>query len=111
MGYKNVFLFGSLIAFVHLPRSEVNAERTPLYVGGLFELTEHWWYKYTNLFPLVLERAFGDIRNSSNVLQDYEIRLVSKDTKVSRKCSPFFIQPVLCFLLHDSTITILNDFY
>lgn len=58
------------------------AARTPLYVGGLFELTEHWWSRYTNLFPLVLQRAFDELKNRSDILQGYEIQLVSKDTQV-----------------------------
>lgn len=74
-------VLGVLIAS-NLFLGSANAGRTPLYVGGLFELTEHWWSSYTNLFPVVLEQAFEAVRNHSTILQDYDIKLVQRDTKV-----------------------------
>ena len=57
-------------------------DRIPLYVGGLFELTKHWWISYTNFFPSIVEFVFETVRERNDILPDYELVLVTKDTQV-----------------------------
>ena len=56
--------------------------RTPLYVGALFEFSEHWFKDYTPFFPKIIEHAVKEIQNNSDILQDYELQISYRDTKV-----------------------------
>lgn len=66
-----------------LTQGAVGGARTPLYVGALFEFSEHWFKDYTPFFPKIIDRALEDIRNKSDVLQDYDLTIIYRDTKVN----------------------------
>jgi hypothetical protein len=56
--------------------------RTPLYVGALFEFSEHWFKDYTPFFPKIIEHAVKGIQNRTDILQDYDLQIEYGDTKV-----------------------------
>ena len=56
--------------------------RQPLYVGSLLKLTNHWASKYANAFATIWEFAFEEIGNRTDILADYSLHLVIKDTQV-----------------------------
>lgn len=58
------------------------AGKKPLYVGALFELSEHWYRKYTPFFITIMEHAFAEIDNRTDLLTDYSLQLIPKDTEV-----------------------------
>ncbi|XP_060581360.1 gamma-aminobutyric acid type B receptor subunit 2-like [Ruditapes philippinarum] len=55
--------------------------RTPLYVGALFEFSEHWFKDYTPFFPKIIEHAVKGIQNRTDILQDYDLQIEYGDTK------------------------------
>ena len=55
----------------------------PLYVGGLLELSTNWYHKYVNFFVHIFEYAFEEIENRTDILADYSLKLISKDTQVN----------------------------
>lgn len=69
-----------LIFCVYLNGS--HADGRTLYVGALFELSNHWYAKYINFFITILEHAFDEIDNRTDILADYSLKLITKDTQV-----------------------------
>ncbi|XP_053381997.1 gamma-aminobutyric acid type B receptor subunit 2-like [Mercenaria mercenaria] len=74
--YFAILLFSNLHFF-----SCVHGEKKPLYIGVLLELSESWYQKYTHFFPTMFEYAFERIYDRSDILADYEFKLVIRDTK------------------------------
>lgn len=62
----------------------VIAEKKTLYVGALLELSNHWYQKYVNFFGLILEHVFEEVDNRTDILPDYSLKLIKKDTEVSQ---------------------------
>ncbi|XP_045177177.2 gamma-aminobutyric acid type B receptor subunit 2-like [Mercenaria mercenaria] len=60
---------------------QIVSARTPLFVGALFEFSEHWFKDYTPFFPRIIEQALKDIQNRTDILQDYELVISYRDTK------------------------------
>ena len=60
----------------------VSAAKQNLYVGGLFELSGHWFADYVNFFVQIFEHAFEEIENRTDLLADYSLKLITKDTQV-----------------------------
>ena len=58
-----------------------------LYVGALLELTNHWYAEYTSFFITILEHAFEEIEQRTDLLADYSLQLITKDTQVSTLCT------------------------
>ena len=56
--------------------------RRPLYVGSLLELTNSWASKNAITFPKIWEFAFEEIGNRTDILADYSLQLIVKDTQV-----------------------------
>ena len=61
--------------------TDVNA-KTPLYVGVLSPMSDYWFGKYGPLFDLIFQTAFEEVANRTDLLTDYELRIVSKNTQV-----------------------------
>ena len=61
----------------------VSTEKTTLYVGALLELSNHWYQKYVNFFGLILEHVFEEVDNRTDILPNYSLKLIKKDTEVS----------------------------
>jgi hypothetical protein len=57
-------------------------KKKPLYIGVLLELSESWYAKYTNFFPIMFDDAFKRIYNRSDILEGYEFKMIIRDTKV-----------------------------
>ena len=57
-------------------------DKKKLHVGVLLELTDNWYVRYTNFFPDVFRYGFKGVDNRSDILSDYTIELVIRDTKV-----------------------------
>lgn len=60
----------------------IQAEKKPLYVGVLMEQSRNWYTSYTSCFPDMFEYVFQQILNTTDVLSDYEIKQVVRDTQV-----------------------------
>lgn len=58
------------------------AVRYSLNVGALFELTNHWFDPFANFYVSVVEHAFEEIENRTDILTDYSLKLIVKDTQV-----------------------------
>ena len=56
--------------------------KQPLYVGALLELSDHWFSNYVNFFVNIWEYAFEEIENRTDILADYSLQLITKDTQV-----------------------------
>lgn len=54
-----------------------------LHIGCLLGLSDHWWYSYTRLFPLMWNNIFEEISNRTDILKGYQLVLDCKDTQVS----------------------------
>ena len=78
-----MFLRLVLIEIVFGFRNTAFADAHVLHVGALFEITDHFYDKYANFFDDVITNAFEEIRNRTNILLDYALNLVTKDTKVT----------------------------
>ena len=63
----------------------VDADRRTLHVGALFELSNHWYEKYINFFVTILEHVFQEVDNRTDILADYSLKLITKDTQVIKK--------------------------
>ena len=55
-----------------------------LYVGGLLELSVNWYHKYVNSFRHIFEYAFEEVENRTDILSDYSIKMITKDTQVRK---------------------------
>ena len=62
--------------------TKVATDKHPLHVGALFELSNHWFANYVNFFVNIIEHAFEEIGNRSDILADYSLQLIAKDTQV-----------------------------
>lgn len=62
--------------------SLVSAEKKILHVGALLELSNHWYEEYVNFFDNIIEHAFEKIENRTDILADYSLKLITKDTQV-----------------------------
>ena len=61
--------------------SNKTGQRTTLYVGSMAPMTgkRAWWGAG---IPLAIEMAFEDINKRDDILRDYELKLISRDTQV-----------------------------
>lgn len=81
MGKRNNLLL--IVFFVALSR--VASNKTTLYVGALLELSNHWYQSYVNFFVTIIEHVFEEVENRTDILADYSLRLITKDTQVSKR--------------------------
>ena len=58
------------------------ADKSELYVGALLELSNHWYENWVNYFINIIEHAFKEIENRTDILVDYSLKLIPKDTQV-----------------------------
>lgn len=65
-----------------LALTKVETEKRTLHVGALFELSNHWFASYVNFFVNIIEHAFEEIGNRTDILADYSLQLIAKDTQV-----------------------------
>lgn len=63
--------------------TSVLAEKKALFVGALLELSNHWYEKYVNFFINIIDYVFQQVENRTDILADYTLRLVTKDTEVN----------------------------
>ena len=66
-----------------LSLTRVSPEKTSLYVGALLELSNHWYQNYVNFFINIIEYVFEEVENRTDILADYSLKLVTKDTQVN----------------------------
>ena len=57
-------------------------DKDPLCVGILLEATQHGLSKYLAFLTAILEHAFEEILNGTDLLQEYSLKLIPKDTQV-----------------------------
>ena len=78
----HLFVFTLL---VHLGQEAALNSSDPktLYVGALFELSNHWYEKYVNFFVTIVEHVFEEVDNRTDILPGYSLKLITKDTEVS----------------------------
>ena len=46
------------------------------------ELSNHWYENYIKFFPTIIEHVFEEIENRTDILADYSLQLITKDTQV-----------------------------
>ena len=80
-----------------------NSDNCVLHVGALFELSNHWYERWINYFVTIVEHAFAEVDNRTDILPDCSLKLIPKDTEVilferitCRKC--FQISIILLML-------------
>ena len=59
-----------------------NSEECVLHVGALFELSNHWYAPWINYFVTIVEHAFAEIENRTDILPECSLKLTPKDTQV-----------------------------
>lgn len=61
--------------------NNITAHERPLYIGSMAPMTgkKSWWGAG---IPLAIEMAFEDINKRSDVLKEYKLILVQRDTQV-----------------------------
>lgn len=74
-------LSGIFLLFVHTLHC-VQGDKKTLYVGVLLEKSNHWFGSYANFFPTIFECALQAVQNTSDILSEYEIKLIVRDTQV-----------------------------
>ena len=62
--------------------SKCYTAKKTLCVGALLELSNHWYQKYVNFFINIIEHVFEEADNRTDILQDYSLKLITKDTQV-----------------------------
>jgi ABC-type branched-subunit amino acid transport system substrate-binding protein len=64
--------------------------KQPLYIGSISPLTgkSRWWGRG---IPLAAEMAFDMINKDTRILNDYELRLISNDSRVRKHLIFYFI--------------------
>ena len=62
--------------------TKITADRRTLHVGALFELSNHFFTKYVSFFVNIIEHVFEEIENRTDILADYSLKLITKDTQV-----------------------------
>lgn len=62
--------------------ANITVQKRTLYVGSMAPMTGNraWWGAG---IPLAIQMAFEDINKRSDILKDYELELISRDTKVT----------------------------
>ena len=73
------------IAVVFCRRNSAFPDTHTLHVGALFEITDHFYDEYVNFFDDVITNAFEETRNRTDMLSDYALNLITKDTKVIKQ--------------------------
>ena len=63
--------------------THIGTAKHTLYVGGLMEMSNNWYAKYCNSFIHILEYVFDQIENRTDILVDYSLTLLTKDTQVN----------------------------
>ena len=58
------------------------ADKRTLHVGALFELSNHWYTDYANFFINIIEHVFEEVENRTDILRDYSLKLITRDTEV-----------------------------
>ena len=76
-------LISAIILFIVLTNTLVATEKKTLYVGALLELSNHWYQKYVNFFINIIEYVFEEVGKRTDILADYSLQLITKDTQVS----------------------------
>ena len=71
-----------LVFMILLTSARVLPEKTTLFIGALFELSNHWYQSYVNFFIDIIEYVFEEVENRTDILADYSLKLVTKDTQV-----------------------------
>ena len=79
------------IMYITAHIQELFGEKELLQVSVLLEATQHGLSKYFALFPEILELVFEDVENRMDILPEYSLKLIPKDTQVT----PFFCTPTL----------------
>ena len=54
-----------------------------LYLGALAPKTNHHWARYARSLVIMIERALEEINNRTDILPDYQLKLLAYDTEVS----------------------------
>ena len=91
-------IFFLLMLFVF--STNVSAEQKTLYVGALFELSDFWYAKYVNFFIDIIEYVFEQVQNNTEILADYSLKLITKDTKVK------YFMTKTCLIKYTENFTI-----
>ena len=82
----NSVIYISNITVMLLVIVQVSVEdKTSLHVGALLELSHNWFGRYFNFYIEILEHVLTEIENRTDILPDYSLKLISKDTKVFMK--------------------------
>ncbi|XP_069131829.1 gamma-aminobutyric acid type B receptor subunit 2-like [Argopecten irradians] len=58
-----------------------SATKSPLYIGALFRAGSTWYTPYSNAFKELFDLAFEEIGNRTDILPDYELKLIVKETE------------------------------
>ena len=76
------------IWLIFIQTHEVIKAKETLNVCVLLEETQFRYSKYYAFFTDIIEHVFGMIDNRKDLLEDYSLKLISKDTQVT---SLFFV--------------------
>lgn len=70
-----------LLDAVSLPPDNFTTRGRPLYIGSMAPMTgrRSWWGAG---IPLAIEMAFEDINKRSDILKEYKLSLIQRDTQV-----------------------------
>ena len=79
--------------------AEVCSEKHTLHVGALFELSNHWYAEYINFFVTILEHVFEEVENRTDILADYSLKLITKDTQVILLLLLLLLLSIVIFLI------------
>ena len=71
-----------------------------LHACVLLESSQHGMAKYFAFFTDVIEHTFKEIENRADILPEYSLALIPKDTQVT-PFSFFFYKTALCLYMHD----------
>ncbi|XP_060075051.1 gamma-aminobutyric acid type B receptor subunit 2-like [Ylistrum balloti] len=61
----------------------MSTTKVPVYVGALFKGGSHWFAPYALALEKLFDLAFEEISNRTDILPDYELKLITKFTEVS----------------------------
>ena len=75
-------IYPLLFLIATLAPARVSPEKTTLYIGALLELSNHWYESYVNFFINIIEYVFEEVENRTDILSEYSLKLVTKDTQV-----------------------------
>ncbi|XP_033752566.1 gamma-aminobutyric acid type B receptor subunit 2-like [Pecten maximus] len=57
------------------------ANKSPLYIGALFRAGSTWYAPYSYALKQMFDLAFEEISDRTDILQDYELKLIVKETE------------------------------